>query len=416
VKAWQVTALAGGVPNLPGARNLYLPRYIDLINEEPVSIYWLGLAHLRAIGGYTFETQGPGTSDGTHWTWTPSEVGNRKLTVRAYLAGALVGRFSTTLRVRAATGHAGALRLNFNGDSITASNSVGCWPNRVTRLLTAAGFTWTTHGSLVNTNADANVKVQGHPGRTFGYFNGDVADDTRATTLTDATNLLTYVGDVTNLTRVRFGSAVGGLSTSTDYWVVRQSSTTCNVATTLANAVAGTPVVNITADGAGPTMYVDQTPYKAGGASYVSVYGAGTPFTDIVNALGVNDFGSCREDHPEDFAAVITASNSLVSKQRDGSPNARIYIVTQYNCSSEDDDFGTPGTAEAAQYDLRRLTAEPYMYEAFAGREDEGIYLVGANASCDPVSDFDDNNVHPNDNGHQRVGRLIAGSIVALAG
>lgn len=420
MRAIDIVRLQGGATALPGARNIYLPATIDLIDGEPYSIYWLGLAHLRAVGAYTFEFSGPGSADTEHWTWTPSGVQSRRLTVRVYLSGVLVGRVSTTLRVRAATGYSGTLRLNFIGDSITATNSVGAWTNIVTRFLTAAGFSWSCYGSLATSNADAGVRSEGHPGRTYAYFNADAGQPVggvEVVTFNATTNVVTTAQDVPTGIRVQFTNSGGALpaelSAGVPYWTVRQSATTSRLATSLANALAGTPLIDLTTAGTGTTTaYIRASPWMNGGASYVAEFGAGVGFTDTVIALGVNDFGSCREDHPEDFEAVIASAEGFIAKVRAGSPSTRIYICSQYNPSSEDDDFGTPGTTEAAQYDLRRLTAQPYVNAAFAGREDEEIYLVALHASCDPAADFDDNNVHPNDNGHERVGRIIAGSIL----
>jgi hypothetical protein len=57
--------------------------------------------------------------------------------------------------------------------------------------------------------------------------------------------LLTYTNDFNTLTKVRFTTTTTlptGLALDTDYWLVRVSSTTARVATSLANAIAGTVV------------------------------------------------------------------------------------------------------------------------------------------------------------------------------
>jgi len=57
--------------------------------------------------------------------------------------------------------------------------------------------------------------------------------------------LLTYTNDFNTFTKVRFTTTVTlptGLSINTDYWLVRVSSTTARVATSLANAIAGTVI------------------------------------------------------------------------------------------------------------------------------------------------------------------------------
>lgn len=58
--------------------------------------------------------------------------------------------------------------------------------------------------------------------------------------------LLTYTNDFTNLTKVRFTNSGGalptGITTNTDYWLIRISATTAKVATSLSNAIAGTAI------------------------------------------------------------------------------------------------------------------------------------------------------------------------------
>ena len=80
--------------------------------------------------------------------------------------------------------------------------------------------------------------------------------------------LLTYTNDFTNLTKVRFTNSGGalptGLSTLTDYGLVRVSSTTARVATSLANAIAGT-VISYTDAGTGTHTLRIEMPRAAQG-------------------------------------------------------------------------------------------------------------------------------------------------------
>lgn len=73
--------------------------------------------------------------------------------------------------------------------------------------------------------------------------------------------LLTYTNDFTTFTKVQFttsGTLPTGLSLATDYYLVRVSATTARVATSLANAIAGT-VVSYTDAGTGThTMTIQQ--------------------------------------------------------------------------------------------------------------------------------------------------------------
>jgi len=96
--------------------------------------------------------------------------------------------------------------------------------------------------------------------------------------------LLTYTNDFNTFTKVRFTNSGGalptGLSAGTDYYLVRVSATTARVATSLANAIAGTVVAFTdagtgthtmtiqmrSADGAGcEALFVVQTAPSTGG-------------------------------------------------------------------------------------------------------------------------------------------------------
>lgn len=79
--------------------------------------------------------------------------------------------------------------------------------------------------------------------------------------------LLTYTNDFKPYTKVRFtttGALPTGLAINTDYWLVRVSSTTARVATSYANALAGT-VVSYTDGGSGTNTLIIQMPRYANG-------------------------------------------------------------------------------------------------------------------------------------------------------
>ena len=81
--------------------------------------------------------------------------------------------------------------------------------------------------------------------------------------------LLTYTNDFNTYTKVRFVNSGGalptGLTAGVDYWLVRVSATTARVATSLANAIAGT-VVAYTDGGSGTQTLWIQMPRAASGA------------------------------------------------------------------------------------------------------------------------------------------------------
>lgn len=111
--------------------------------------------------------------------------------------------------------------------------------------------------------------------------------------------LLTYANDWQTMTKVRFTNSGGALPTglvaSTDYWLVRQSATTSKVATSFANAIAGT-FVPFTDAGTGTHTLTCRLPRYSDGAGVQALFfnpsatalGAGTPglALNYTNAAG----------------------------------------------------------------------------------------------------------------------------------
>lgn len=89
-------------------------------------------------------------------------------------------------------------------------------------------------------------------------YNDDIVD----ADINTGTDLITVTRDCTTGDEVKWsGSGVmpTGVSAGTSYWVIRISATTIKLATSLANALAGTPVVDITAVGSGTRTLTWQT-------------------------------------------------------------------------------------------------------------------------------------------------------------
>lgn len=132
--------------------------------------------------------------------------------------------------------------------------------------------------------------------------------------------LLTYTNDFDTYTKVRFTNSGGalptGLSIDTDYWLVRVSSTTARVATTLANAIAGT-VVSYTDGGTGThTMTVRHARYGDGAGVQTilvpsTVMGAGTP-TVTLTYVGAD--GTAGRATPSSPALPLINATSPVSQ------------------------------------------------------------------------------------------------------
>lgn len=111
--------------------------------------------------------------------------------------------------------------------------------------------------------------------------------------------LLTYANDWQPFTMVRFTTTTTlptGLSLNTDYWLVRVSATTARVATSFANAIAGT-VIAFTDAGTGTHTLTARLPRYSDGAGVQAMFfnpqatalGAGTPGLELgyTNQLSV---------------------------------------------------------------------------------------------------------------------------------
>jgi len=91
--------------------------------------------------------------------------------------------------------------------------------------------------------------------------------NTNTFTADAGTDIITYANDWVNFTKVQFTTTTtlpAGLSLATDYWLVRQSATTAKVASSYANALAGT-TIDITDAGTGThTLTIQMPRYDSG--------------------------------------------------------------------------------------------------------------------------------------------------------
>jgi len=142
-------------------------------------------------------------------------------------------------------------------------------------------------------------------------------------TASDASGLLlTYAQDWQNFSKVRVtttGTLPTGLALDTDYWLVRQSATTAKVATTFANAIAGT-VVSYTNGGSGTHTLKCVLPRSTDGAKVNAIFfnpqatplGAGTPGLSLgyTNAAGIGSRAT--PSVPSLPIGKTAATNSLI--------------------------------------------------------------------------------------------------------
>lgn len=134
--------------------------------------------------------------------------------------------------------------------------------------------------------------------------------------------LLTYTSDWSNYQKVRFtttGTLPAGLALNTDYWLVRVSATTAHVATSYANALAGTVVVHTDA-GTGTHTLTCRLPRYSDGAGVNAIFfnpaaaalGAGTPNLLLGYTNSAGTAGRATPTSPSAPVGKTAASNSHV--------------------------------------------------------------------------------------------------------
>lgn len=139
-------------------------------------------------------------------------------------------------------------------------------------------------------------------------------------TAANATDIITHTGyDIPTFSRVQLTNSGGGLpaglSLATDYWTIRQSATTSKLASSLANAVAGT-AVDFTTDGTGTHTITPGLPRYTDGAGVQAfhvpstVMGAGTPNFSFGSSGYTNSAGTTGRAIPASPAlpALTTAA------------------------------------------------------------------------------------------------------------
>lgn len=126
-------------------------------------------------------------------------------------------------------------------------------------IVAAAGAPWILKlVDLMGYYLISGANVTGTSARTL------LNDDTF--TANAGTDIITYARDWKSYTKVRFtttGTLPAGLALLTDYWLVRQSATTAKVATSYANALAGT-TIDITDAGSGTHTLTIRSPRYEG--------------------------------------------------------------------------------------------------------------------------------------------------------
>jgi hypothetical protein len=147
-------------------------------------------------------------------------------------------------------------------------------------------------------------------------------------TADNSTDVLTHTGyDIPTFSRVQLTNSGGGLpsglSAATDYWTIRQSSTTSKLAASLANAVAGT-AVDFSTNGTGTHTITPGLPRYATGAGVQAflcpstVMGAGTPTVTLTYTDAAGNTSNTTPSSPALPTVNATSPVSQVSHSGTG--------------------------------------------------------------------------------------------------
>lgn len=134
--------------------------------------------------------------------------------------------------------------------------------------------------------------------------------------------LLTFANDWTSFTKVRFTTTTTlptGLALNTDYWLVRVSATTARVATSFANAIAGT-VIAFTDAGTGTHTLSVKLPRTVSGEQVnamifnpqATALGAGTPTMTLDYTNSAGTAARATPTSPSGPVAKTAATNSHI--------------------------------------------------------------------------------------------------------
>lgn len=153
-------------------------------------------------------------------------------------------------------------------------------------------------------------------------------------------------------------------------------------------------------------------PWSAGGGAHLASFGGGAPGYHVAScALGTNDLGPCRPDHPEDYQAILLNAQSLVDKMLAVTDAVIVYPIYEAGAGST---IVSVYDAEGWEENRRRVNA--LLFQTFSGREEEGIYMGAPTHAClNQSSDIPSGDVHPVSTGHARIGACHAGQIAMIA-
>jgi len=340
--------------------HLTLPPALYAVPGVPMNID-LGNAILaEPKDGYQFKVDCKigKTEENQRWTVNAvdDEVGEHLLKMRLSDAkGKLVDEASTVIRVVPRdTGKGREMALLIIGDSLTAATY---YSNEVGRLLSEPGNPkWTMLGTSPGRGATKGVAREGYGGWTWERFN------------------------------TLYGA---------EEWKEANGRKRKNQS----------PFLFLDGDGGAPKLNIKR---------YVQEKADGREPDFVTFMLGIND---CFHPDPKDpvaveakFKGMLEQAEILLAAFRKALPNADLGICLTTPPNARDEAFVANYKDRYTRRGWRSIQYRlvERQLKHFGGREKEHIFIVPTSLDLDPVSGYPDNNgVHPNESGYQRIGTSI---------
>jgi lysophospholipase L1-like esterase len=355
-----VLVVSGGATAADAKPHLSLPPTLYAVPGVPMNIDFRNAILVEPEEGYVFKVDCDlGISDGKQ-RWTviaeDDEVGEHVLKMRLSDAdGKLVDEAATMVRVVPRdAGKGREMALLIIGDSLTAATH---YSNEIGRLLSEPeNPQWTMLGTALPRTGKTRVAHEGYGGWTWGSFN-------------------THYG--------------------AEEWVMKDGR----------KRKDQSPFLFVGQPGGSPKLDI---------ARYIREKANGREPDYVTFLLGVND---CFHADPEDpaaveakFVAMTEQAEILLAAFREALPNADLGVCLTPPPNARDAAFVANYKDKYTRKGWRSIQYRlvERQLQHFGGREKEHIFVVPTSLDLDPVTGYpEDNGVHPNESGYQRIGASI---------
>lgn len=333
---------------------LTLPTEFYAVAGSEMSVYFANTILAERPAEFRFDvTCDVGAAEATRWQATPDErdVGRHPFALNVVdgEGNELASGTSTLVVAPADAGQGRSLRLLIIGDSLTHASQ---YPNEIARLLERPGNpTFAMLGTHKPASAKPNVAHEGYGGWTWRRFLDHYEPNPDGTHRKKSSPLV-YLNE------------------------------------------AESPELNI--------------------GRYIAEHCEGVAPDVVIFKLGIND---CYRANAESTAtidetvdAVFQHADQLLAAFRQAAPNAEFGICLTTPGNARDAAFRPTEKDTHPRWTWRRIQHRlvERQLEHFAGREQDGIFVIPTQLNLDTLAGYPDNNaVHPNSVGYVQIGNSI---------